>query len=127
MKHVSRVQLLGVGGFGVAYKIKLKGNTKFYVEKVFMEPNKNQMSVISEVAMLTYDCEFMPKMYFCGFNKHGNWCLITEFIEGGTLVSHLVDRDGRARNLISSEGKRTIAYQIGLALEFLHARKLSHG
>ena len=127
MKHVSRDGLIGEGGFGIAYKVRIKQKSKFYVEKIYKNTSKRfHNSVIAEVSLLTFAYEFMPKMIFCGFNQDGNWCLITEFISGGTLMDHILS-ETENKAVITPEAKRTIAYEIAKAVDFLHARNLTHG
>ena len=92
------------------------------MEKVYIRLDATD-SIYAEVNAYT-NCisEYIPKMLYSGYNEKQQWCLILEFADGGTLQHHINNNSN-----ISFEGKRTIAYQLALALECLHRNKLTHG
>ena len=122
-KKILRTGYLGYGSFGIVYTIKIRGKSSLFVEKVFKDSSTD---IVAEVRALTLGCEYIPKLIFCGINQDGRWCLVMEYIEGGTLLDHLMNELYQEVE-VSPEAKRTIAYQIAVALEFLHARNLTHG
>ena len=129
-ERIEKSEFLGYGGFGVAYKIRIAGKSTIFVEKVFKDPKVFVHQIRAEVRVLTLQGaeEFMPKLLFCGFNHRGFWCLIMEYIDGGNLLENLfLHKIHPECEKISTEGRRTIAYQIARGLDFLHRNNLTHG
>ena len=128
-QKVERSELLGFGGFGVAYKVRIAGKKTIFVEKVFKNP-QFVYEIKAEIRALTLPGaeEFLPKLLFCGFNHDGFWCLIMEYIDGGNLFDNLWLHSMHPQcERISTEARRTIAFQIARGLDFLHRNCLTHG
>ena len=110
------------GSFGKAWFILINGKMGGYVEKYFLDPN-DVKCIAAEICCMTIPGNiYAPKLVFCGFNREKRWCIVSEYIEGQTLLFHI-----RMKSKISPEAKQTILYHIALALEFLHVRNLTHG
>ena len=80
-------------------------------------------NIKAEVEVLTLGCPYFPELFYSGHNIWISWCIIFDYIEGGTLVQYAEDENLQC----NPPAQKTIAYQIADGLKFLHIRKLTHG
>ena len=121
-ENFERMHFIGHGGFGEVWAVKSEGTSTVFAEKALLR-DYNYKEMIAEVKVLSLGgCEYIPTMLYAGQNQQYQWCIIMELIEGGTLKYHI-----EIKSQISPEGKQTIAYQLALAIDYLHDHYLAHG
>ena len=120
--RTKKVELLGAGTYGEAWRVSVDGTHADFVEKVFLKISKNIEEITSEVQVYTVcTSEAIPQMLFCGFNSDGQWCMILQLIDGGILSSHLE----ALKDL--PEAQKIIAFELARGLEYLHSQFFTHG
>ena len=121
-KNFKRKAFIGQGGFGHVWTFRFKETSAVFAQKAFLR-DYNYKELLAEVKVLSLGgCEYIPSMLYAGLNQQYQWCIIMELIDGGTLQHH-IDTNSQ----ISPEGKQTIAYQLALAVDYLHDQYLVHG
>ena len=113
---------IGRGSFGEVWKVKFSGERPTFVKKIVRNIYECE-TVVAEVKVLSLgDCQFIPKLVYSGYTSLCEWCLILEHIDAGDLWKHI--HNG---SIILQKNKITIAYQLAIALDYLHSNFLSHG
>ena len=124
-RYVEHLNFVGAGVFGEVWTVKINGAPRLFVQKIYAEVRSEVEtdSIKAEVEALTLGCPYFPKLFYSGHNIWVSWCIIMEYIEGGTLFQY-VKNEKLKDNL---PAQKTIACQIAKGLEFLHIRNLTHG
>ena len=128
--HETKVNVSG--SYGEVSMVKFHKKSASYVKKTFKDSNDIE-TILAEVRTLTLEgCSYFPKIIYSGYTSAEKWCLILEYVDGGTLHYHLFKKRPMFVRIligsgISDSAKKTIAYQIALGMEFLHERNLTHG
>ena len=131
VKCVERKELIGAGTFGEVWTCKLKGRDPLLVQKICRRIT-NVNSIDTETFCLTYfNIEYIPKVVYSGYTEDGKWCTILQYYDGGTLEHHIDEeikrKKAKTEFKINREQKKYIAYQLGLAIEYIHSKWFVHG
>ena len=116
---------MGKGAFGEVWTVRINNRPPLFVQKIYagVESQSDYECVEAEVYILTLGCKYFPELIYSGHTYWMSWCIILEYIEGGTLGNY-AEHDELKCNL---PAQKTIAYQIADALKFLHLRNHTHG
>merc|ERR1712137_259337 len=119
-----RHETLGTGTFGRVFLVKHKESNAFYALKVLRKSLIVRLKQVQhvnnekEILMIASECPFTVRM-FKHFKDQKNLYLLSEYVQGGELFSHL-----RAAGRFSTKTTKFYAAEIVLALEFLHDHKI---
>jgi len=120
----SRHETLGTGTFGRVYLVQHKESNSYYALKVLRKSLVVRLKQVQhvnnekEILIIAKPCLFTVRM-FKHFKDQKNLYLLSEYVQGGELFSHL-----RAAGRFSTKTARFYAAEIVLALEFLHDHKI---
>ena len=116
---------VGKGSFGEVWTVKINGKPRVFVQKIYegLWAPCIAENIKAEVEVLTLRCPYFPELFYSGHNYWSSWCIIMEYIEGGTLQEYA--KNEKLKDNLPAQ--KTIAYQIADGLKFLHVRKLTHG
>lgn len=131
MKLSERKELIGEGTYGEVRIMKLDGQTPLFIQKIskaMMDPTSTQMEAMVLGAAYT---PYIPKLIYSGYTIDGKWCTIMEYFTGGTLDFHIDEEikinEAKKKLRITAAHKKYIAYQLALAIEYLHLLHVTHG
>uniref|UniRef100_A0A914PX74 non-specific serine/threonine protein kinase n=1 Tax=Panagrolaimus davidi TaxID=227884 RepID=A0A914PX74_9BILA len=79
-----------------------------------IEGIKAELKVLSEI-----DSQYIPKLFYAGFDEDCFYIIVTEFISGGTLACHRLN--------IHQKDVSFIGMELARGIQCLHDRNLSHG
>lgn len=118
------LEQLGEGGFGTVTKATLKSNSdrEFAIKTISKKGNVSDVSMfLKEIEMLkVLDHPNLVKFYEVYEDKY-SYHLVIEFCGGGELQKHWDDK-----TKFSEEETRKYLWQILLAVNYLHCRKIAH-
>ena len=124
------IHSIGKGNFGEVFLTQRKGRPEFYatkkMERAIFETPENQTRLLYEIDIIkSLNHPYIVK--FCGLKKTlNNWYLITEFCNGGSLLSNLKKYINAFKRPFSEEIVQHFMKQIVSALQYLHFNKIIH-
>ena len=119
------MHIIGRGGFGKVWKVKLKKTNEYFalkeMSKTKIIDRRSEISIMSERTLLSkLSNPFIVNMYFA-FQDYSNLYLVMDLLSGGDLRYHLV----RKKKFTEKETKFFIS-NIILALEYIHSKNIIH-
>ena len=117
--------IIGRGGFGKVWKVKLKKTNEFFaikeMSKTKIIDHRSEISIMSERTLLSkLNNPFIVNMYFA-FQDFSNLYLVMDLLSGGDLRYQL----SKKKRFSEKETKFFIS-NIILALEYIHSKNIIH-
>ena len=125
--HFEFLYIIGRGGFGRVWKVKLKSTNEYFAAKVMLKTkiisHHSEDNIISEKNILSkLNNPFIVNMYF-SFQDNDNLYLLLDLLSGGDLRYHLSHKRPSVFNEIQT---KFFISNIILALEYIHSQKIIH-
>ena len=119
--------IIGRGGFGRVWKVKLKSTNDYFACKVMSKSKiiyrHSQDNIVSEKKILSkIHHPFIVNMYF-SFQDFENLYLLIDFLSGGDLRYHISHKKPCVFNEIQT---KFFISNIIIALEYIHNQKIIH-
>ena len=119
------MHIIGRGGFGKVWKVKLKKTNEYFalkeMSKTKIIDRRSEASIMSEKTLLSkLNNPFIVNMYFA-FQDYLNLYLVMDLLSGGDLRYQL----GKKKKFTEKETKFFIS-NIILALEYIHCKNIIH-
>ena len=119
--------IIGRGGFGRVWKVKLKSTNEYFAAKVMSKAKiisrHSEQNIIGERNILSkIHHPFIVNMYF-SFQDFDNLYLLLDLLSGGDLRYHLSHKKPCVFNEIQT---KFFISNIILALEYIHSQKIIH-
>lgn len=119
--HFTRLKLLGRGGIGQVYLVRLKGTDKLYAMKVLTKEemvsrNKIKRVMTEREILATANHPFIVTMY-ASFQTVDRLCFVMEYCAGGEFFRVL---QKQPKKRLKEDAVRFYAAEVILALEYLH-------
>lgn len=119
--HFTRLKLLGRGGIGQVFLVRLKGTQKLYAMKVLTKEemilrNKVKRVMTEREILATANHPFIVTMY-ASFQTPDRLCFVMEYCAGGEFF-RVLQRQPKKR--LKEDAVRFYAAEVILALEYLH-------
>ena len=119
--------MIGKGGFGSVWKVKLKLNNEIFAAKVMSKAKiiakRSEDNINSEKNILSkINHPFIVNMHF-SFQDYDNLYLIMDYLSGGDLRYHL---SHRRSSLFNEHQTKFFISNIIIALEYIHSKKIIH-
>lgn len=120
-QHFTRLKLLGRGGIGQVFLVRLKDTDKLYAMKVLTKEemisrNKVKRVMTEREILATANHPFIVTMY-ASFQTADRLCFVMEYCAGGEFF-RVLQRQPRRR--LKEDAVRFYAAEVILALEYLH-------
>ena len=117
--------IIGRGGFGKVWKVKLKKTNEYFalkeMSKMKIIDRRSEISIMSEKTLLSkLHNPFIVNMYFT-FQDFSNLYLVMDLLTGGDLRYHIAKK----KRFSERETKFFIANML-LALEYIHSKNIIH-
>ena len=117
------IHIIGRGGFGCIWKVKLKTTNKFFASKVISKSKliykHNEQSILNEKKILSQiHHPFLANMYF-SFQDYDNLYMIMDLIPGGDLRNHM-------SNTFEENQIKFFLSNIIISLEYIHNKNIIH-
>jgi len=121
---------IGKGNYGEVFLTQKKGRPEFYatkkMERSLCERPENMKRLFHEIEILKV-LNHTNIVKFCGLKKTLNhWYLITEYCNGGSLLSNLKKYIATYKKPFPEELVQYLMKQIVSALNYLHFNKIIH-
>ena len=125
--HFEFLYIIGRGGFGRVWKVKLKSTNDFFAAKVMSKAkiisSRSEENIMGERNILSkIHHQFIVNMYF-SFQDYDNLYLLMDLLSGGDLRYHLSHKKPCVFNEIQT---KFFISNIILALEYIHSQKIIH-
>ena len=125
--HFEFLYIIGRGGFGRVWKVKLKTTNDYFACKVMSKSKiisrHSQDNIVSEKKILSkIHHPFIVNMYF-SFQDFENLYLLMDFLSGGDLRYHISHKKPCVFNEIQT---KFFISNIIIALEYIHNQKIIH-
>uniref|UniRef100_A0A914PNS2 Protein kinase domain-containing protein n=1 Tax=Panagrolaimus davidi TaxID=227884 RepID=A0A914PNS2_9BILA len=118
-KHISRGACIGSGRDASVSLCNIRGLKQQFVIKTLNTSIDTEIHE-AELQILSFmDSQFIPRLFYAGYDNLGFYSFITEYIAGGTLAYHWPN--------IPSKDINFIAYEVARGLAYLHDKNCSHG
>ena len=119
--HFTRLKLLGRGGIGSVFLVRLKDTDKLYAMKVLTKEemiakNKIKRVMTEREILATANHPFIVTMY-ASFQSSNRLCFVMEYCAGGEFF-RVLQRQPKKR--LAEEAVKFYAAEVLLALEYLH-------
>lgn len=119
--HFTRLKLLGKGGIGHVYLVRLKGTDKLYAMKILTKDemihrNKVKRVMTEREILATANHPFIVTMY-ASFQTVDRLCFVMEYCAGGEFFRVL---QKQPKKRLKESAVRFYAAEVLLALEYLH-------
>lgn len=119
--HFTRLKLLGRGGIGQVFLVRLKDTDKLYAMKVLTKEemilkNKVKRVMTEREILATANHPFIVTMY-ASFQTADRLCFVMEYCSGGEFF-RVLQRQPKKR--LKEDAVRFYAAEVILALEYLH-------
>lgn len=119
--HFTRLKLLGRGGIGQVFLVRLKDSDKLYAMKVLTKEemilrNKVKRVMTEREILATANHPFIVTMY-ASFQTADRLCFVMEYCAGGEFF-RVLQRQPKKR--LKEDAVRFYAAEVILALEYLH-------
>lgn len=119
--HFTRLKLLGRGGIGQVFLVRLKDTDKLYAMKVLTKEemivrNKVKRVMTEREILATANHPFIVTMY-ASFQTSDRLCFVMEYCAGGEFF-RVLQRQPKKR--LKEDAVRFYAAEVILALEYLH-------
>ena len=119
--------MIGKGGFGSVWKVKLKISNEIFAAKVMSKAKiiskRSEDNIMSEKNILSkINHPFIVNMHF-SFQDYDNLYLIMDYLSGGDLRYHL---SHRRSSLFNEHQTKFFISNIIIALEYIHSKKIIH-
>lgn len=119
--HFTRLKLLGRGGIGQVFLVRLKDTDKLYAMKVLTKEEMIQRNKVKRVMtereiLATANHPFIVTMY-ASFQTADRLCFVMEYCAGGEFF-RVLQRQPRRR--LKEDAVRFYSAEVILALEYLH-------
>ncbi|PXF45345.1 Serine/threonine-protein kinase nrc-2 [Gracilariopsis chorda] len=120
-QHFTRLKLLGRGGIGQVFLVRLKGTDKLYAMKVLsreemIQKNKVKRVMTEREILATANHPFIVTMY-ASFQTPDRLCFVMDYCAGGEFF-RVLQRQPKRR--LKEDAVRFYAAEVILALEYLH-------
>ena len=125
--HFEFLYIIGRGGFGRVWKVKLKSTNDFFAAKVMSKAkiisSRSEENIMGERNILSkIHHQFIVNMYF-SFQDYDNLYLLMDLLSGGDLRYHLSHKKPCVFNEIQT---KFFISNVILALEYIHSQKIIH-
>ena len=126
-KDFEFLYIIGRGGFGRVWKVKLKQSNDFFAAKVMSKAKiiarRSEDNIIGERNILSkINHPFIVNMYF-SFQDQDNLYLLMDLLSGGDLRYHVTHKKPCVFNEIQT---KFFLANIIIALEYIHSQKIIH-
>jgi protein-serine/threonine kinase len=123
LNDFERLKLIGVGGIGHVYLVRLKGTQQLYAmktcRKIDMEKqNKIKRALTEREVLATADHPFISTLYY-SFQSSTQLCFIMQYCAGGEFY-RVIQR--QPMKCLIEEQVKFYASEVLLALEYLHLK-----
>ena len=124
------IQSIGKGNYGEVFLTQRKGRPEYYatkkMERAVFERPENKERLLYEIEILKY-LNHPNIVKFYGLKKTlNNWYLVTEYCNGGSLLSNLKKYINHFRRPFPEDLVQYLMRQIVSALQYLHFNKIIH-
>lgn len=121
LNDFEKIQLLGKGGVGHVYLVRLKNTEQYYAMKVLRKEdmikyNKVKRVLVEQEILATANHPFIMNMYY-SFQSNSQICFITQYCAGGELYQYIKSQPG---GCLVEKHVKIYAAEILSALEYLH-------
>ena len=117
--------IIGRGGFGKVWKVRLKKTNEFFalkeMSKLKIIDRRSEESIMSERNLLsTLNHSFIVNMYFA-FQDFYNLYLVMDLLTGGDLRYHIAHK-----KVFTEQETKFFISNIILSLEYIHSKNIIH-
>lgn len=119
-------EVIGLGGFGeVSIGYFLPTGIKVAIKKLhFLENNKRNMQLYQREVLTHATLRHRFLVPFIGFTNKPPFCIVTKYMENGSLYKILHCEDGKTK--LTPTQLTMIAYGISVGMQYLHSHNIIH-
>lgn len=123
LNDFERLKLIGVGGVGHVYLVRLKGTNQLYAMKTcrkadMEKQNKIKRALTEREVLATADHPFISTLYY-SFQSNTQLCFIMQYCAGGEFYRFI---QRQPMKCLLEEQVKFYASEVLLALEYLHLK-----